>query len=167
MKARVLVVDDDASVRASLALLLKQHGYASAGAATPAEALAMLQANGFELVLQDMNFTRSTSGAEGLELLREVRARRPELPVVLITAWGSIGLAVEGMKAGAADFLTKPWSNAALLSAVETALSLSGVRAAAGEPALDRGELERRFDLRGLLGKDPRFLRVVEMAMRV
>ena len=167
MKARVLVVDDDASVRASLALLLKQHGYASAGAASPAEALAMLQANGFDLVLQDMNFTRSTSGAEGLELLRDVRARRPDLPVVLITAWGSIGLAVEGMKAGAADFLTKPWSNAALLSAVETALSLSGVRAAAGEPALDRGELDARFDLGGLLGQDPRFLRVVELAMRV
>jgi DNA-binding NtrC family response regulator len=166
MKARLLVVDDDASVRASLALLLKQHGYASAGAASPAEALAMLAVDGFDLVLQDMNFTRSTSGAEGLALLREVRARRPELPVVLITAWGSIGLAVEGMKAGAADFLTKPWSNAALLSAVETALSLPGVRAA-GEPALDRAELDRRWDLGGLLGGDPRFLRIVELAMRV
>ena len=162
----MLVVDDDGSVRASLALLLKQHGYASAGAASPAEALSLVAADDFDLVLQDMNFTRSTSGAEGLELLRELRARRPDLPVVLITAWGSIGLAVEGMKAGAADFLTKPWSHAALLSAMETALSLSGVRAA-GEPALDRAELERRFDLRGLLGRDPRFLRVVEMAMRV
>jgi DNA-binding NtrC family response regulator len=166
MKSRVLVVDDDASVRASLALLLKQHGYASAGAATPAEALALLAAEPFDLVLQDMNFTRSTSGAEGLALLRETRAMKPDLPVMLITAWGSIGLAVEGMKAGAADFLTKPWSNAGLLSALETALSLSGVKAA-GAPALDRAELDAGWDLGGLLGEDPRFLRVVEMALRV
>src|SRR5690606_35257390 len=83
---RLLVVDDDASVRASLALLLKQHGYASAAAATPAEALALLSAEPFDLVLQDMNFSRQTSGEEGLALLREVRALRPELPVVLITA---------------------------------------------------------------------------------
>ena len=170
MKARVLVVDDDASVRASLALLLKQQVYASAGAATPGEALALLGdaagAQPFDLVLQDMNFSRATSGTEGLVLLHDIRGRHPELPVVLITAWGSIGLAVEGMKAGAADFLTKPWSNAALLSAVETALSLRGVRAA-GEPALGRGELDQRFDLAGLLGNDPRFLRPVELAMRV
>ncbi len=166
MKARLLVVDDDTSVRASLALLLKQHGYASAGAASPAEALALMEGEPFDLVLQDMNFTRATSGAEGLALLRALRARRPELPVVLITAWGSIGLAVEGMKAGASDFLTKPWSHAALLSAVETALSLRHVRAE-GEPDLDRAALDSRWDLEGLLGEDPRFLRVVEMAMRV
>jgi DNA-binding NtrC family response regulator len=164
--ARILVVDDDASVRASLTLLLKQGGYATSAAGSPGEALALLAAEPVDLVVQDMNFSRSTDGAEGLALLREVRALRPALPVVLVTAWGSIGLAVEGMKAGAADFLTKPWSNAALLSAVETSLSLRRVRAA-GEPALDRAELERRHDLRGLLGDAPRFLRVVEMAMRV
>jgi len=166
MKPRVLVVDDDASVRASLTLLLKQHGYTSAGAASPAEALAILGAEEFDLVLQDMNFSRATSGAEGLSLLRAVRSLRPEMPVVLVTAWGSIGLAVEGMKAGAADFLTKPWANGALLSTLETALSLRGVRDA-GEPRLSRDELDRRWDLRGLLGEDPRFLRVVETAMRV
>ena len=166
MKTRLLVVDDDASVRASLALLLKQHGYSSAGAASPAEALAMVEAEPFDLVLSDMNFSRATSGAEGMALLRDLRARRPELPVVLLTAWGSIGLAVEGIKAGAVDFLTKPWSNAALLSSLETALSLRGVRSA-GEPALGRAELDERFELGGLVGSDPRFLRVVELAMRV
>jgi two-component system NtrC family response regulator len=163
---RLLVVDDDASVRLSLALLLKQHGYASTGAATPAEALELVAAQPFDLVLQDMNFSRQTSGAEGLALLRELRTRRPELPVVLITAWGSIGLAVEGMKAGAADFLTKPWSNPALLSAVETALSLRRMGREVG-PALDRTELERRWDLRGLVGEDPRFLQVLELVGRV
>jgi DNA-binding NtrC family response regulator len=164
--ARVLVVDDDASVRASLTLLLEQHGYRVAGAADPAEALALLAATPCDLVLQDMNFSRATSGGEGLALLREVRERCSQVPVVLITAWGSIELAVEGMKAGAADFLTKPWSNAALLSALETALSLRRVRDG-GEPALDRAELDRRWDLRGLVGEDPRFLRVLELVGRV
>jgi DNA-binding NtrC family response regulator len=163
---RVLVVDDDASVRASLALLLKQHGFASSGAASPAEALRLLAGESFDVVVQDMNFSRATSGVEGLELLQEVRARRPELPVVLVTAWGSIGLAVEGMKAGAVDFLTKPWSNPALLSAVETALSLRGVRSDPG-PALGRAELDRRWDLSGLVGEDPRFLRALELVGRV
>src|SRR5687768_1931133 len=163
---RLLVVDDDASIRASLGLLLKQHGYASAGAASPAEATALVASQPFDLVLQDMNFSRQTSGAEGLALLRDLRALRPELPVVLITAWGSINLAVEGMKAGAADFLTKPWANAALLSAVETALSLRRMRREPG-PALDRAELDRRWDLRGLVGDDPRFLQVLELVGRV
>ena len=163
---RVLVVDDDASVRASLALLLKQHGFASSGAASPVEALRLLAGESFDVVVQDMNFSRSTSGLEGLELLQEVRARRPELPVVLVTAWGSIGLAVEGMKAGAMDFLTKPWSNPALLSAVETALSLRGVRSEPG-PALGRAELDRRWELSGLVGEDPRFLRALELVGRV
>jgi DNA-binding NtrC family response regulator len=162
----VLVVDDDASVRTSLALLLGQHGYRTAAAAGPDEALALLAGGSFDLVLQDMNFSRATSGAEGLALLREVRARHPLLPVVLVTAWGSIELAVEGMKAGASDFLTKPWSNAALLSTVETALSLRGVRDGGG-PALDRAELDRRWDLAGLVGEDPRFLRVLELVGRV
>ena len=164
--ARILVVDDDASVRASLALLLKQNGYASAGAATPAEALALAGAEPFDLALQDMNFSRQTSGAEGLALLRQLRAARPDLPVVLMTAWGSIGLAVEGMKAGASDFLTKPWANATLLSAIDTALSLRRMRREAG-PALDRAELDRRWELDGLVGEDPRFLQVLELVGRV
>jgi len=169
MTPRVLVVDDDSSVRASLALLLKQNGYASAGAAHPAEALAMLaHDDGFDAVLQDMNFSRSTSGEEGLALLRDIRARRPDLPVLLITAWGTIGLAVEGMKAGAADFLTKPWTNATLLAALATALALRGVRDLDRDAAAPlRAELEARADLGGLVGEDPRFLKVVDLAVRV
>ena len=99
----------------------------------------MLREQEFDLVLQDMNFSRGTTGEEGLELLAAIRRLRPRLPVILITAWGSIGLAVEGMKAGAADFVTKPWSNAQLLQAVETALSL----AAAGETARGRRRAAR------------------------
>src|SRR5690606_19635496 len=107
----ILIVDDDSSVRASLALLLKQAGYRSHAAASPAEALAWLESHACDLVLQDMNFSRRTTGEEGLELLGRIRALRPDLPVLLITAWGSIQLAVQGMKAGAADFITKPWTS--------------------------------------------------------
>src|SRR5687767_15834775 len=107
----ILIVDDDRSVTASLALLLTQAGFESLSAASPDEALDVLRQRPCQLVIQDMNFTRRTSGDEGLALLREIRKATPTIPIILITAWGSIGLAVEGMKAGASDFVTKPWTN--------------------------------------------------------
>ena len=121
----ILIVDDDPSVTASLALLLKQNGHATRSASSPDEALAALGASSFALVLQDMNFSLATDGDEGLALLSGIRALRPELPVILITAWGSIPLAVAGMRAGAADFITKPWSNAQVVQSVNTALALA------------------------------------------
>jgi two-component system NtrC family response regulator len=164
----ILIVDDDPSVVASLGLLLKRHGHPNRGARSQEEALALLREQEFELVLQDMNFSRGTTGEEGLELLAEIRRLRPRLPVILITAWGSISLAVEGMKAGASDFVTKPWGNAQLLQAVETALSLA---AHTGDgrsgAAVSREELDRRFDFRGLVGADPRFLKILELVGRV
>ena len=164
----ILIVDDDPSVVASLGLLLKRHGHPSVGARSQEEALLCLNREGekIALVLQDMNFSRGTTGEEGLELLREIRRRRPRLPVILITAWGSISLAVEGMKAGAADFVTKPWSNAQLLQSVETALSLASSGESKAAPA-SREELDRRFDFRGLIGRDPKFLKILEMIGRV
>ena len=111
----ILVVDDDISVTTSLSLLLKQAGYQTATAASPAEALKWLERSECELVLQDMNFSRQTSGEEGMELLREIKQRWASVPVILMTAWGSIELAVQGIKAGAADFVTKPWTNKQIL----------------------------------------------------
>jgi DNA-binding NtrC family response regulator len=162
----ILIVDDDPSVTASLSLLLKRHGHPARGARSPEEALELLREQDFDLVLQDMNFSRATSGEEGLELLAGIRRLRPRLPVILITAWGSIALAVEGMKAGAADFVTKPWSNAQLLQAVETALSLARQGDGKGAPA-SREELDRRLDFRGLIGAEPRFLKILELIGRV
>src|SRR5437016_3338966 len=107
----VLLVDDDASVLASLALLLKQAGYQTHSAASPSEALAHLSSREVHLVIQDMNFSRNTTGAEGLKLLDDIKLSYPQLPVILMTGWGSISLAVEGVKAGASDFITKPWTN--------------------------------------------------------
>src|SRR5437868_8304220 len=146
----ILIVDDDPSVTTSLSLLLKRHGYATRAAVSQEEALAALREQDFDLVLQDMNYSRGTTGEEGLELLAAIRRLRPRLPVILVTAWGSIALAVEGIKAGAVDFITKPWSNAQLLQSVETALSLAATAATPEtRTVVSRDELDRRLDLRG------------------
>jgi two-component system, NtrC family, response regulator len=164
----ILIVDDDASVTTSLALLLKQAGYPSQTAATPSAALKRLEDAPYALVLQDMNFSRQTSGGEGLELLKQIKARWPHMPVVLITAWGSIELAVQGMRNGASDFITKPWTHQQILQAVGTALELAA--AAANSPKqiqLTRAELDARCDFRQLLGQDPKLLKVLEIIARV
>src|SRR5690349_13774985 len=162
----ILIVDDDPSVTASLGLLLKRHGHPTRAARSPEEAVAVLREQEVDLVLQDMNFSRSTTGEEGLALLSEIRRLRPRLPVILITAWGSISLAVEGMKAGASDFVTKPWNNAQLLQSVETALSLASQAGERTAPP-SREELDRRHDFRGLIGTDPKFLKLLELIARV
>src|ERR1043166_5612557 len=123
----ILLVDDGRSVTASLALLLKQHGYRAVAAHSPDEALVRLREERPRLVIQDMNFSRRTSGEEGLQLLSAIRAHDATIPVILITAWASIPLAVEGMKRGAVDFIAKPWDNAAVIQAIETALGLADV----------------------------------------
>jgi DNA-binding NtrC family response regulator len=178
---RILVVDDDPSILASLTLVLKQGGFESRAAASPAEALAWVGREPFDLVLQDMNFSRSTTGDEGLGLLRDVRARLPGVPVVLMTAWGSIPLAVRGMQAGAADFVTKPWSNARLLQALRTVLDVTratgrGAPGAGVDPAGDgavpaalpsHDELHARHDFRDVVGSDPALLRLLEVIGRV
>jgi DNA-binding NtrC family response regulator len=164
----VLLVDDDPSVTASLALLLRQQGYASESVHSPEAALAAARRPECALVIQDMNFSRRTTGEEGLHLLAQLKSARPELPVILLTAWGSISLAVLGMKAGAADFVTKPWTNQQLLQSVRTALGLAGAQGASGdEPALTREELDARYDFGEVIGNDPRLLRVLQIAGRV
>jgi len=164
----ILIVDDDPSVTASLALLLKQTGYASHAVASPPAALQWLEREPCELVLQDMNFSRRTSGEEGLELLARVKALRSDLPVILITAWGSIALAVAGMKAGASDFVTKPWTNEQILHAVRTALGLAATKAPPAEGSVPtRDELDARYDFGSLIGRDPRLLRMLDVVGRV
>ena len=163
----ILIVDDDTSITASLRLLLKQAGYESRGVATPDEALAALRDASFDLVIQDMNFTRRTSGEEGLSLLRQIKAASPSTPVLLITAWGSIPLAVEGMKLGASDFITKPWTNPHMLQTIQTALGLATVRDRAEPLVPAREDLDARFDFGALLGNDPRLLQVLQLIGRI
>ena len=121
----ILIVDDDSAVRSSLSFMLKRAGYNVKVVSGPREASDIVRAEAPALILMDMNFTLSTTGEEGLTLLKQVKVFRPEVPVILMTAWGSIQLAVQGMQAGAFDFITKPWNNAALLQRIETALELT------------------------------------------
>ncbi len=163
----LLIVDDDASVVTSLALLLKQAGYDSLSAASPAQAMEHLSANRVSLVIQDMNFSRQTTGEEGLALLRQIKARRPELPVILMTAWGSISLAVLGVKAGAADFITKPWTNDQILQSVRTTLGLAAAGSRDPYPAPSREELDAAHDFSPIVGRDPKLLHLLQIVGRV
>ena len=124
-KQRILIVDDDGAVQVSLALLLKQSGFDAVCCDDPQQALATLAHQPVDLVLQDMNFSLQTSGEEGLQLLADIKQARPALPVLLMTAWGSIALAVRGVQAGAANFFTKPWDNTQLIALIRATLELS------------------------------------------
>ena len=121
----ILLADDQRDVLQVIALLLKPEGYRLVRAHSPAEVLAALEREPFDLLLMDCNYTRdTTSGQEGLDLLSAVRARHELLRIVVMTAWGSLELAVEAMRRGAQDFLLKPWDNARLLTTVHTQLEL-------------------------------------------
>lgn len=124
----ILIIDDDAVVRSSLTFLLKRAGYQPSAVKGPTEAIQAIREGRPDLVLMDMNFSLTTTGEEGILLLRQVKLLWPNLPVILMTAWGSIALAVQGMQAGAFDFITKPWNNLVLLNTIKNALDLTGVR---------------------------------------
>src|SRR5881227_3895851 len=122
---RVLLADDQSDIRDSLRLLLKGEGYETQGVASPAEALNALEAREFDAVLMDLNYARdTTSGQEGLDLLTRIQVIDSTVPVVVMTAWSSIELAVEAMRRGARDFIPKPWENTRLLSVVRTQIDL-------------------------------------------
>jgi len=126
---RILVVDDQADVRAALRLLFKVAGYTMTGAESPERALAVLERDPdhgeFAAVLVDMNYSQdTTSGREGLALIERIAQRWPDLPVIAMTAWASIELAVEAMRVGAADFIEKPWQNARVLNVLESRIAL-------------------------------------------
>lgn len=121
----ILVIDDDPTIRASLGMLLRRAGYDTEMADGPGAAITLVRRKVPRLVLLDMNFSRFTTGEEGLTLLRQIKIFAPQVPVILMTAWGSIELAVEGMRAGAFDFITKPWDNRRLLDRIAVALDVS------------------------------------------
>lgn len=118
--ARVLVADDQPPVLDALNLLLKSHGYQTEGVTQPERVLQVLQSGEFDVVLLDMNYTRdTTAGGEGLELVSQIRSRDENLPLLVMTAWGSVDLAVEAMRRGASDFVQKPWHNGQLLQKLQ------------------------------------------------
>jgi DNA-binding NtrC family response regulator len=123
---RILIADDQPDVLESLRLLLKAEGFQTEAASSPSALLAAVEAKDFDAALIDLNYARdTTSGQEGLDLLTRLQALDSTLPVVVMTAWGSIELAVEAMRRGARDFVQKPWENARLLSILRTQIELS------------------------------------------
>jgi len=121
LAGRVLVADDQPHVLEALQLLLKSHGYRTEAATHPARVLQALKSREFDVVLMDLNYTRdTTAGGEGLELVSQIRLLDESLPLVVMTAWSSVDLAVEAMRRGASDFVQKPWGNRQLLDKLET-----------------------------------------------
>lgn len=157
----ILIVDDDSAVRSSLSFMLKRAKYEVKTAAGPKEAIEVVRAEEPSLILMDMNFTLSTTGEEGLTLLKQVKIFRPQVPVILMTAWGSIQLAVQGMQAGAFDFITKPWNNAALLQRIETALQLSR------SEKLQENNAESELKRSHIIGKSKGLMEVLDTVGRI
>ena len=123
---RVLIADDQPDVIEALRLLLKGEGFQTEAVASPAGILRALESHEFDCLLMDLNYTRdTTSGQEGLELLSNIRSIDSTLPVVVMTAWGSVKIAVDAMRLGARDFIQKPWENERLLTIIRTQSELA------------------------------------------
>lgn len=177
----LLIIDDDIAVCTSLSLLVRKEGFDVAIAQNPEDALNILKRHEVNLVLLDMNFSNNTTGDDGLALLQQLKSLNPHLPVILITGWATIDLAVQGMKLGAADFINKPWQNTHLMQSVHTALALSeGVGQGAGANtkvlpsaphplpyANTRRLLDKQYDFGQIIGEDPKLLQVLQTIGRI
>ncbi len=161
--SRILIIDDDVAVQASLTLLLKQEGFEVKSTSSPVLAMDFLRTFSPDLVILDLNFSIETSGVEGMKILRQIRSDFPGVQVILITGWGTIDLAVEGMKMGAGDFITKPWQNDYLLQSVRTILNLL----ADSPQSADRHRLDQKYDFNHIVGEDALLLSILETIGRV
>src|SRR5277367_6651256 len=122
---RVLIADDQPHILDALELLLEPEGFQVEKARSPMMVLEALQAGSFDALLVDLNYTRdTTSGKEGLDLLTQIKAHDSQMPVIVMTAWANVEVAVEAMRRGAQDFVQKPWDNARLLSTLRTQIDL-------------------------------------------
>src|SRR5687768_15523990 len=166
-KHRILIADDQPDVLEALRFLLKGEGYQTDAVSSPPAILNALQNRDYDAVIMDLNYTRdTTSGEEGLNLLSRIQGIDPTLPVVVMTAWGSVEVAVEAMRRGARDFIQKPWDNARLLAIIRTQIELSqalrkGQRLEA-ENSLLRGE-----GMPNLVAESPSMQNVLQVISRV
>src|SRR5580698_3611860 len=168
----ILVIDDNPAVGTALSLLFGLHDITTLTAASPQAGLVSLAAHSVDLVIADMNFSAdTTSGQEGVALFRNIRARHPDLPVILLTAWTHLESAVKLVKLGAADYMAKPWDNDRLLAAVENLLELSqSMRETARlhrEREQQRALLVKTYDLCGVVYESRAMEAAVELACRV
>jgi DNA-binding NtrC family response regulator len=168
----VLVIDDNPAVAQALLLLFGLHDIRTLTASTPQKGLAMLAQERVDLVIADMNFSAdTTSGQEGVALFRALRAQQPDLPVILLTAWTRLESAVQLVKAGAADYIGKPWDNDKLLATVENLLELAEATSERqrlqDEQRRRRQRLVEQYDLCDIVFASDAMERVVELACRV
>ena len=168
----VLIIDDNAAVAVALDVLFSLHDIEALRAASPEEGLALLAQHSVDLVIQDMNFSAdTTSGEEGTALFRAIRAHHPDLPVILLTAWTHLNAAVDLIKAGAADYLAKPWDDHKLIATVNNLIELGQAKRALQQRVQgelrQRRELERGHELRGMVFQDPATERVIHLACQV
>jgi DNA-binding NtrC family response regulator len=168
----VLVIDDNPAVSQALSLLFSLHDIRTLTASTPQKGLSVLAHDRVDLVIADMNFSAdTTSGEEGAALFRALRAQQPDLPVVLLTAWTHLESAVQLVKAGAADYIGKPWDNDKLLATVENLLELAEAmrerRRLQDEQRRRREHLAEQYDLCGIVFASDAMERAVELACRV
>jgi DNA-binding NtrC family response regulator len=168
----ILVIDDNDAVRMALEVLISLHGARVEGANSPQAGLELLERESIDLVIQDMNFRReATSGEEGVQLFREIRKRHEDVPIILLTAWTNLETAVELVKAGAADYLSKPWDDARLLTTVRNLLDLRKARTESTRIQVQRRQarqaLAARFDLRGAIYESEAMHTLIAMATQV
>ena len=154
----ILIVDDDIAVRTSLALLLENAGNTVYTAGNAADAFDIIGRRVPELIILDLNFSIDTSGKEGMDFLKTVRREHPVLPVILITGWASIELAVEGMKLGANDFINKPWNNDYVLQSVNTLLELNTAKVTDST----RKQLDKQYNFKQIIAEDPAMLAILQ-----
>ncbi|TAH43520.1 MAG: sigma-54-dependent Fis family transcriptional regulator, partial [Gammaproteobacteria bacterium] len=166
-KPHILIADDQRDVREALRLLLKSEGWNCTAVESPAQALAAARNQAFDVTLIDLNYTRdTTSGAEGLELLAEIKKLDAELPVVVMTAWASIHVAVDAMRQGAGDFVEKPWDNARLMSVLGNQLALARARRH-GQRLQAENRLLRGPAAEGFIAEAPSMRALLERMARV
>jgi two-component system NtrC family response regulator len=159
----ILIIDDDKAVRTSLLLLVQQDGHEAKEASTPNEGLAWLHHHIPSLIILDLNFSLETSGEEGIHLLKQIRKMNPAVPIILITGWATIELAVRGMKSGANDFINKPWSNEHVLQSIRTLLNLQEKKI----EKLNREKLDHRYPFQHIIGEDSKMLAILETVGRI
>jgi DNA-binding NtrC family response regulator len=163
----ILVADDQADVLEALRLLLKSNGFGVETVSSPGAALAALERRDYDAMLLDMNYTRdTTSGTEGLDLLRTLQSLEPNMPLVVMTAWGTIDNAVEAMRRGARDYIEKPWDNARLVSVLSTQVELG--RALRRAQRLEtENKLLRRDHLPQMIAESPKMQPILQLMQRV
>lgn len=159
----ILIIDDDIAVQSALRLLLESNGLKSTAAANEAEAMNLFLTENISLIILDMNFTSNTSGEDGLALLKKIRKENTTMPIVLITGWATIQLAVEGIKSGANDFINKPWDNTHLLQTIRTLITLQQKKAKSSS----RKNLDAQYDFSNIIGENEKILEILETIGRI